>query len=102
MKIEGYEGVCRICFFPVEDGAAVKLRDGGWPFHYKCAEENPDSYYYALEHFKAQFEKGGNPTMLMNDMERVFDIPALNDDEFNEDNPEVINLYRQISDSRAL
>lgn len=102
MKVEGYEGICRICFFPVEEGAVVKLRDGGWPFHHKCTEENPNSYYLALERIRVHFEKGFNPTKLMNDMEQIFKIPALNDEKFNEDNPDVIELYRQISDSRAL
>jgi len=38
----------------------------------------------------------------MDDMERIFGVPALNDPAYNKDNPEVIELYREIGDSRGL
>jgi|GEM_PF-6797086 len=53
-----------------------------------------------LERITEQFEQGVNQTELMNEMERIFKIPALNDLDFNEENPKVIELYRKISKSR--
>lgn len=61
-----------------------------------------EKYQLELKRIRKQFEQGANPTELMNDMEWVFKIPALNDPAFNEKNEEVINLYREISDSRGL
>jgi len=55
-----------------------------------------------LERIAEQFEQGVNQTELMNEMERIFKIPALNDLDFNEENPEVIELYRKISKSRRV
>ena len=55
-----------------------------------------------LERIRELFEKGVNQTELMNEMERIFKIPALNDLDFNEENPEVIELYRKISKSRRV
>jgi len=55
-----------------------------------------------LEVIRERFEQGENPTELMNEMEDVFKIPALNDPNFNEENPEVIELYREISKSRRV
>lgn len=37
---------------------------------------------------------------IMADMERAFNIPLVDDDNFNNANPEIIALYRDISDSR--
>ena len=37
---------------------------------------------------------------LMSDMEKIFNIPAFKDEEFNRKNPYVINLYRKISKAR--
>lgn len=53
-----------------------------------------------LKYYKDQFESGVNPTQLMNEMESIFKIPALNDEMYNTENSEVIELYRTISDSR--
>lgn len=63
-----------------------------------------------LERITAKFEqekaKGKvNPKILaglMTEMERAFDIPLINNKDFNEKNKEVIELYRAISDSRGL
>jgi len=55
-----------------------------------------------LEVIRERVEQGENPTELMNEMEDVFKIPALNDPNFNEENPEVIELYREISKSRRV
>ena len=100
MKSEGYVGICGACFEPIKNGEEIKFREDGSHFHRKCAEEKPNSYYLALERIRGQFEQGVNATQLMNEMDRIFKIPALNSEKFNEENPEVINLYRQISDSR--
>lgn len=59
-----------------------------------------DKYYESLNYFKEQFEKGIDLVKLMNGMEEIFRIPMINDEEYNEKNPEVIQLYRKISDSR--
>ena len=101
-KIEGYIGICGACFEPIKEGEEIKFRENGSHFHRKCAEEKPNSYYLAIERIRGQFENGSNPTELMNDLERIFKIPALNDPAYNEDNQEVISLYREISDSRGL
>lgn len=103
IKIEGYIGICGICFEPIKEGEEVKFREKSVSyFHRNCATLNPNSYYLALEKIRGQFEKGENPTELMNDMERIFKIKILTDERFNEENQEVIKLYREISDSREL
>jgi len=102
MKIEGYAGVCEICFRSIEEESELHLRENEKNFHRVCAERDPNSYYLVLERIRGQFEQGTNPTDLMNQMEIRYKIPLLNDERFNEENPEVIELYRQISDSRAL
>jgi len=55
-----------------------------------------------LERIRNCFEQGADPTELMNEMERIFKIPALNDPDFNEEYLEVIELYRKISKSRRV
>lgn len=80
MKNDEYLGVCRVCFEPVKEGSEITIREGGWPFHSKCVEANPNSYYLALERIRGKFEQGANATELMNDMEGIFKIPALNDE----------------------
>ncbi len=100
MKIEGYAGVCEVCFRSIEEGSEIRLRENGKNFHRVCAEQDTNSYYLVLERIRGQFEQGANPTDLMNQMEIRYKIPALNDEKFNEENPEVIDLYRQIGDSR--
>lgn len=100
IKIDGYVGICGVCFEPIKQGTEIQFMEDGKFFHLSCSESNPDSYYLALEKIRSEFKKGINATQLMNDMERIFLIPALNNEKFNEDNPQVINLYREISDSR--
>lgn len=102
MNIEGYVGICGVCFEPIMKGEETTIREEGLNFHLKCVKDSPDSYYVALERITSQFEQGANPTELMNEMERVFKIPVLNDPDFNEDHPKVIQLYRKISYSRDL
>jgi hypothetical protein len=53
-----------------------------------------------LAPFKDRLLAGEDPGQIMTDMEQKFKIPALNDPEFNRQNPEVISLYRTIAGSR--
>jgi hypothetical protein len=101
-RIEGYVGICGVCFEPIATGDEMQFRKNGKYFHKKCAENprNHWSYYMALERIRADFENGANPTVLMDEMEDIFKVPALNDPVFNEDNPEVIKLFREIGNSR--
>lgn len=39
---------------------------------------------------------------LMTDLELAYEIPALNDEEFNKKNPFVMSLYRAVSEARSL
>ncbi len=98
--INGYIGICGACFEPIKEGEEIRFRKSGSYFHSRCAEQKPNSYYLALERIKGQFENGEDPTRLMNEMELIFKIPAMNEEQFNSDNTEVIELYREISDSR--
>ena len=102
MQIEGYVGICGACFEPIREGEEIKFRQNGSYFHRKCAELKPDSYYLAQERIRGKFEQDADPTELMNEMERIFKIPLLKDEEYNEDNQDVISLYHEISQSRIL
>lgn len=55
-----------------------------------------------LEDIKEQFELGFNPTYLMNEMEKIFSIPALYTKSYIEAHPDVMGLYRKISNSRSI
>lgn len=101
-RIEGYIGICGACFEPIATGEEMQYRKNGRYFHRNCAETNFNSYYIAFERIRGQFEQGVEPTKIMNEMERIFKIPALNDPAFNEDNEDIIKLYREISDSRGI
>lgn len=39
---------------------------------------------------------------MMTDMERLYNIPALNNEEFNKENPFVIAMYRAVSEARSI
>lgn len=95
-----YAGICAACFEPVKLGDEMKFSNKGRTFHTSCAKINYNSYYVALERIEASLGSEYDPTALMNEMERIFKIPALNDEAFNEDNKEVIELYRKISNLR--
>jgi hypothetical protein len=41
-------------------------------------------------------------TILMNNLEREYDIPAYNDEAFNVSNPGIMDLYRAVSTARNL
>jgi len=53
-----------------------------------------------LKFFRERFDHGESPTKLMNEMEQLYGIPALNDPTYNEANEDVIQLYREISNFR--
>lgn len=57
-----------------------------------------------LEVFRERFKnaKGKDLSRLMTEMERSFNIPMVNDEEYNNSNKEVIELYREISNSRDI
>jgi len=103
MQMEGYCGICRICFEPVKNEDGVTVGEGKKYYHKKCTEEKPNSYYYALERIELEFtNKSTDAADLMNEMELIYNIPALNDAAFNEEHPRVISLYRRIAGSRNL
>ena len=54
-----------------------------------------ETYNKTLELYKKFYEDGNKQFrgMYMSDMERLFNIPLLNNEKFNEANPEVMELY---------
>ena len=54
-----------------------------------------ETYYKTLELYKKRYEEGNKTFrgMYMSDMERLFNIPLFNNEEFNRENPEVMELY---------
>lgn len=48
----------------------------------------------------AQCSKDKRLAQLMTDLERAYDIPILNDEEWNKRNPFVYQLYRAVSEAR--
>ena len=55
---------------------------------------------HPLAKIKERLLAGEDPTQLMNEMERTFQIPALDDPEFNRQHPEVMKLYRRVAATR--
>lgn len=100
--MNGYMGICGACFEPIKDGDGAKVWEKGKYYHKQCIERNPNSYYLALERIRGQHEKGTEPSKLLDQLEKIYEIPALNDEAYNEDNPEVIKLYKEIAASRGL
>lgn len=56
---------------------------------------NKETYNKTLELYKKFYEDGNKQFrgMYMSDMERLFNIPLLNNEEYNKANPEVMELY---------
>ena len=100
MQIKGYVGICGACFEPIKEGEEIKFREHGSFFHKNCSDTKPNSYYLALERIRGQYEQGVKANQLLNELEDIFKIPLMNDEEFNQANTEVMELYREISDSR--
>lgn len=55
-----------------------------------------------LDHYKKRFENGELPADIMTDMEREFGIPMVNNEVYNKNNPDVIEVYREIGNSRDI
>ena len=49
----------------------------------------------------AQCLKDKRLANLMTDLEQAYDIPILNDEEYNRKNPFVVQLYRAVSEARS-
>lgn len=49
----------------------------------------------------AEYKKDKQLSKLMTNMEGQFYIQLINDNKWNEENKDIINLYRKISDSRS-
>jgi hypothetical protein len=97
-----YLGICPGCFEPVKSGHGRKISKNGSYFHDSCIEESPQSYYVFLETIKAEYENGSNLTELMNRLEKRYNIPMINDEFYNEENAEVMKLYREIANARKI
>jgi len=62
VQIEGYCGICAICFEPIKNGELYKFRKPGRNFHKRCVLNKPTSYYAKLEgrlRMKALNKHGG-------------------------------------------
>lgn len=57
-------------------------------------------YLNQLNRFKELYKQGNksNRGLYMTEMEMTFNIPLLNNEDFNKNNPEVIELYRAFAD----
>jgi len=57
---------------------------------------------YILSEFENRLKNGEKPSRLMSEMEVMFEIPLQASEEFEKRNPDVIALYKVISDTRNL
>jgi len=55
-----------------------------------------------LDIYRKRFENKEEPTKLMNELEKVYNIPLMLDLEFNKNNIELMKLYIEISESRLI
>lgn len=103
MQVQGYEGICAACFEPIREGQGYKFREKGRNFHKRCIESARD-YYIRIEEIEARFETAKQEELpgLMTELEHRYHIPLINNESFNEDNKEVMDLYRRISNSRDI
>jgi len=104
MSVEGYEGICAGCFDPIRNGEGAKSRGNGRSFHQHCINNIPNSYYIKLEQLTARFETANQEELprIMTELEQAYSIPMLKNEVFNQDNEDVIKLYRRISNAREL
>ena len=60
---------------------------------------NKETYNKTLELYKKFYEDGNKQFrgMYMSDLERLFNIPLLNNEEYNKANPEVMELYLKLA-----
>jgi len=57
---------------------------------------------YILSEFDNRLKNGEKPSRLMTELEIMFEIPLQASDEYEKKNPDVIALYKEISNARAL
>jgi len=57
---------------------------------------------YILSEFENRLKNGEKPSRLMSEMEVMFEIPLQASEEFEKRNPDVIALYKAMSDTRNL
>ena len=50
----------------------------------------------------AQCLKDKRLAQLMTDLEQAYNIPILNDEEYNRENPFVVQLYQAVSEARSI
>lgn len=50
----------------------------------------------------AQCLKDKRLAQLMTDLKQAYNIPILNDEEYNRENPFVVHLYRAVSEARSV
>ena len=55
-----------------------------------------------LDKYQKRLASGENAADIMNDMEKEFNIPMINDEEYNNKNADIIELYREVANSRKL
>lgn len=55
-----------------------------------------------LKEYQKRLASGERAADIMNDMEKEFDIPMVNNEEYNQRNTDVIELYREVANSRDL
>lgn len=67
-------------------------------------QEKPECYKIIemsrLEKYQNRLASGEKAADIMTDMENEFNIPMLNDEDYNKKNADVIELYREVADSR--
>ncbi len=53
-----------------------------------------------LDIYQKRLSSGESVADIMNDMEMEFDIPMINDEAYNKKNADVMELYREVANSR--
>lgn len=68
-------------------------------------QEKPECYKIIemsrLEQYKNRLASGERAADIMTDMENEFNIPLLNDEDYNKKNADVIELYKEVLNSRS-
>lgn len=101
---DDYLGICSVCLRPIEKNQGIKLRENGRVFHKECVKKTAN-YYVALEIMAAKFENSPKDnTRLMSElvaqMEQIFKIPPLPNRPYEEENPEVMELYKKMTERK--
>lgn len=100
VKVPGYVGICASCFWPIPEGQEMKFTEDGRRFHKVCVQRDRNGYYVKLEELRARFKNSSDKEIpeLIDDIRKFFSIPEVNDEEFNRENSDVIELYREVCD----